>query len=363
MVPVYFQTSRWLRAYLEKPAYADGYKPIAAQKHADSLLGKLTVPEPAAAPIKKLGVASAPFLNFDYIPVKWRDNANLLQLPCGFPGQNGREAGSNNGKADYATWRNAFHQLFTQDGDFHRANNHPLFAIIDTDSAHHLSAPLVERAVRFADPGRVAGAPTRTMIVINFDAHTDFGGTASPVPTINCQSWGRFVANTVPGIHNHPLSDVYVRFGLQKSRDAEPTWEAGEWHEADANYVTKPIDYQTTGDVLTAQLDVICTAVTATTGAQNVDAYVSVDRDVLELSYTNYFDGPFPPEPGIAGVKKCLTYLASKNVRIIGFDITGLPTFPGGVRPGRPGPTFTTDDAMNLAEKQIVALWTTVSEI
>src|SRR5712691_10219975 len=213
MVPVYFQTSRWLRGYLEKPMYTVGYKAPQAAQYANQILG--TLPNPPAGPVRKFGVSDIPYNNFNYIQPAWiQHQTDLLLAPCGFPGPNGDKAGENNGRTGYPTWQHAFSQLFANDLDFQQVAGYPLFSIIDTNSAHHLSAPLVERAVNRADPNRLGGNPTRAMLVVNFDRHPDYGSAPSDTGTpITCQSWGRFVVNTVVGVYNHPLADAYVRFG------------------------------------------------------------------------------------------------------------------------------------------------------
>jgi hypothetical protein len=361
-VPVYFQTSRWLRAYLERPGYETGYKRTAADAYANLLTGRLV--NPAAGPVRKLGVPDNA-VNFDYIPADWRpQNADLLDLPCGLPGPNGDQAGLNNGRTMYDIWRTSFHNLFTMDNDFQGAvADHAWFSIIDTDSAHHLSAPLVEQAIRWRDPARLDGAPTRPMIVINFDAHTDYGAKsgAQPQVPITCQSWGRFVSNTVPGSYDFPLADAYVRFGHNTAYDDVASWGEAEWHAADAPYVTKKvIDNYTGPQPLIDQIDEVRRQV-----AGGVDtpiyAYVSLDRDVLKQNYTQYNDGPFDQQAGIDGVKECLTYLAATNATIIGFDVTGLPTFPGATRSA--DNRLPIKDAIDLATTQIVELWDHVRQL
>src|SRR5215207_9182642 len=58
MVPVYFQTSRWLRGYLDPPGYESGYKPQRAVTYADQLLAALQNPVPPA--VRNFGVSNAP---------------------------------------------------------------------------------------------------------------------------------------------------------------------------------------------------------------------------------------------------------------------------------------------------------------
>ncbi|MBO0803732.1 MAG: arginase family protein [Nocardiopsaceae bacterium] len=358
MVPVYFQASQWLRGYLQKPFYANGYDASRAARYANGILGGLK--NPPAAPIVKLGVMGGepPGLNLGYIPNGpggWvQGQGNLLLTSCGYPGFSGDQAGKNNGQTRYATWQHAFAQLFASDPDFQRAARYPLFSIIDTDSAHHLSAPLVERAVAYADAPRLVGEPGRAMLVVNFDAHTDYGAQARDTSTpITCQSWGRFVSNTVPQVHGYQLADAYVRFGLNTALDSTPTWSHGEWHQANTDTVTQRIA-ETDNASLADQLDTVIDAITQH-GTRGLNAYVSIDRDVVQVNYTQYSDGPFPADQGIAGVKTCLDHLVSKGASIVGFDVCGLPTFPGETRiKTRELPI---PEAMALAQAQVTTLW------
>ena len=64
-----------------------------------------------------------------------------------------------------------------------------------------------------------------------------------------------------------------------------------------------------------------------------VQAYVTLDRDVLKPHYNQYPDGPFPAVSGLAGVMDCLTHLHGQGVPLIGFDITGLPVIPSSSHP------------------------------
>ncbi|HEX5406238.1 MAG TPA: hypothetical protein VFX16_28505 [Pseudonocardiaceae bacterium] len=359
-VPIYFQTSRWLRAYLEKPGHEAGYKQSAADAYAKLVTDLLA--NPAANPVRKLGVPENA-VNFSYVPPEFRpQSADLLQLPCGLPGPNGDQAGLNNGKTQYDVLRTSFHNLFTRDKEFHGpVAQHPWFSIIDTDSAHHLSGPLVEQAIRWRDPGRLEGAPERRMIVINFDAHTDYGAKNDFQAPVTCQSWGRFVSNTVPGSYDHPLADAYVRFGHNAAYNDVPSWGEAEWHQADAPYVTKKVIEHYTGDEpLIDQLKLVRDQVA---GGDEVPifAYVSLDRDVLKQNYTQYNDGPFNPQAGIDGVKACLSYLHRTGAEIIGFDVTGLPTFPGATRSA--DNRLPIPDAIALATRQIVELWDHVARL
>jgi len=350
MVPVYFQTSRWLRGYLEGPVFETGYGAVRAANYATQILGSM--PNPAAAAVRKSGVSNQ-FLDFTYILAGWLQfQPNLLQASCGWPGLNGNMAGQNNGRTGYPTWQHAFSQLFANDPDFQGVvAGFPLFSIIDTNSAHHVSAPLVERAVALADPNRLAGAPNRAMLVINFDNHPDYGGDTN-VP-ITCQNWGCFVSNNVANVYNHQISDAYVRFGANNPQNPNPDWSHGQWHQANQGGM---IDIDPNhNSTLEAQINTVIAAISPG-GAANVDAYVSLDRDVLKRSYTQYGDGPFAPANGVQGVKDCLTHLVAVGAHLAGVDICGLPTYPG-ASADHMGGQFTVTDATALAGNQIVDLW------
>jgi hypothetical protein len=359
MIPVYFQTSRWLRGYLQKPAYADGYKSAAVDSYVDTV--KAALAPPPQQLVRKLGVSGTPDhdpgKSFDYIQTGWvTGQQELLQRSCGYPGQGASQAGKNNGLTSYATWRHAFQQLFASDGSIGPGAGRPLFGMIDTNSAHHLSAPLVERAIRFGDPQRLNGQPQRAMVVVNFDAHTDYGAKAAAAE-INCQTWGRFVSNSIPQLHP-PLADAYVRLGRVTGK-ADPTWANGEWHRADTDQPPVSIEFdQSSNDPIGAQLD---TVIQAIANGRPVDAYVSLDRDLLQQSYTQYLDGPFPENQGIAGVIQCATHLANRGARLVGFDITGLPTYPGDVRDKQL--QLSIPEAIDLATSHIARLWNAISAL
>jgi hypothetical protein len=348
MVPVYFQTSRWLRGYLDPPVYETGYNAPRAVTYANQLLG--TLQNPVSPAVRKSGVSDIPFRDFNYIQPGWtQPQGSLLQAPCGFPGPRGDMAGQNNGRTDYAIWQHAFSQLFVNDADFKRVAQYPLFSIIDTNSAHHLSAPLVERAVKRTDATRLAGNPTRAMLVVNFDNHPDYGGDTTSPST--CQNWGCFVSKTVPNVYAYPIADAYVRFGANDPQ-ANPTWSRGQWHQASSGGGMVDID-STHAATLQQQLDTVIRTISPG-GAANLDAYVSLDRDVLKRNFTQYNDGPFPAADGIAGVEACLAHLVHTGVRIVGFDICGLPTFPGATKDAV---DFKVPDAMALAKTQVTGLW------
>src|SRR4029450_2940702 len=125
--------------YFQDPQHAPVYHHPTATAYATGVLNSL--PGPAGLPVSKLGVA-ANGLNLTYIPAGWRNNQDLLQRPCGDPGANLDQAGYNTGRTSYAQLQAGFPNLFANDAQLN-AIPQPLFAIVDTDSAHHFSAPLV----------------------------------------------------------------------------------------------------------------------------------------------------------------------------------------------------------------------------
>jgi hypothetical protein len=354
MIPAYFQTSKWLRGYMAPPTYGGGYTAQRVQAYADGILNGLADPaRPALTRVRKVGVGADP-RDLTYIQAGWlQGQATVLLQTCGYPGPNNDQAGQNTGRTGYATWQHAFSQLFTQDADFLQAavQAAPLFSIIDTDSAHHLSAPLVERAVLRTAAALAPGQPAARTIVINFDAHEDYGGATAP--DINCQSWGYFVTNTVPAVHPAPLADAYIQFGSKDPMDAAPSWAHGKWHRAGGAAGLAAIPYNAAApDPLRAQLDAVLAAVAP--GAPPVQAYVTLDRDVLRPHYNQYPHGPFPVAPGLAGVMNCLTHLSGRGVPLIGFDVTGLPVIPSSSTDA----AITITQAVADAQNQITQLWT-----
>jgi hypothetical protein len=374
MIPAYFQASRWLRGYMAPPTYGGGYNAQRAQAYVDGILNGLTDPNrpgppgPALTRVRKMGVDAANPRNLTWIQAAWlQGQPAVLQQACGLPGPNNDQAGVNTGRASYAIFQHAFSQLFAQDADFTQAavQAAPLFSIIDTDSAHHLSAPLVERAVLRAAAAAAAAAapapvpPAARTIVINFDAHEDYGGAAT-LPNINCQSWGYFVTNPVANVHAAPLADAYVQFGSRVPMAAVASWAAGKWHQAAGPAGMAAIPYAAgAASPLRAQLDAVLAAVAAVAPgapAPPVQAYVSLDRDVLRPHYNQYPDGPFQVAQGLAGVMDCLTHLHGRGVLLIGFDVTGLPVVPSSSTDA----AMTVAQALADAQSQITQLWTHV---
>jgi hypothetical protein len=345
MVPVYFQLSRWLYGYFQNPTFSTVYHDATATNYITGLLNQL--PGPAANPVSMRGVAPDG-LNVNYIPAPYRNNQNLLQRPCGDPGPGKDKAGENNGMTTYVQWQNGFHNLFANDVQLNGIAE-PLFSIIDTDSAHHLSAPLVERAV--------TRAGSQAAIVINYDMHPDYGTGGGG--TIGCQGWGYYVSNAVGAIHAAPLAQAYVRLGGSPPRDNQaPAWDGGEWHRAGTGGMSVIQPLQGQPHLVTNQINAVLAAVAQAANVARVDAYISIDRDLIQTSLTQYDDGKFTWVDTLAGVQACLAALQAHGSRLIGFDVCGLPTHPGvssrswvaGQRPNRP-------TAIQDATAQVVQLW------
>jgi hypothetical protein len=351
MVPVYFQLSKWVYGYFKRPAYDKTYDDPTAIAYAQGLLNQL--PNPAAPAVSKLGVEPVP-LNLTYIPAGYRNHQNLLQLSCGYPGPNNDQAGKNNGTTSYAQWRTGFRNLFTQDPQLNNIAQ-PLFSIIDTNSAHHVSAPLVERAVTRAQPPAA--------IVINYDMHPDYGTGGGQ---IGCQGWGYYVSNAVANQHG-ALAQAYVQLGGAPPRDAQAiTWDGGQWHQAagpGGMAVIQPQNNPGQHPVYN-QISAVLAAVSQAANGAVVDAYISLDRDLVQTSYTQYDDGKFTWNDSLQGVQACLAALQAHGSHLIGFDVCGLPT-----RPGVSSKTWVNandkikvvDQAIPPAATQVLDLWNLAS--
>jgi hypothetical protein len=359
MVPVYFQLSRWLYGYFQNPDWSRVYHDATAinyittnvPNHPPGILDQL--PNPAANPVSKQGIA-ADGLNVGYIQAADRNNQDLLQRSCGDPGPNGDRAGQNNGRTSYAQWQSAFHNLFANDAQLN-AIAQPIFGIIDTNSAHHLSAPLVERAVT-----RARALHSQAVVVINFDMHPDYGTGVGGM--IGCQGWGWYVSNIVQGIHAAPLANAYVRLGGDVPRDGQPiTWDGAQWHQPAVGGLQVVQPGAGHPHPVGNQVNAVLAAVAHATGVGRVDAYVSIDRDLVQKSFTQYDDGKFTWADAFAGVQACLAALQAHGSWLIGFDVCGLPTHPGVSSKGWvQGARPSTSQAIQDAAGQVVQLWNQV---
>ena len=162
------------------------------------------------------------------------------------------------------------------------AGTAPVFSVIDHNSAHTFTAALATAAFqRSPQPGRTA-------VLINVDNHSDF--TNNPI--------------AVAGVEAHVRCDNWVDFAKAKAP------------------VAKFFHFGTHGVPEQQKLQQLQTELAAD---KKIDLYLSVDRDFMIGSCTPWGNGPYTSETGRALITKILDAFHGKDLRIVGFDVVGLP--------------------------------------
>ena len=205
----------------------------------------------------------------------------------------------------------------------------PLFAVVDHNAAHNVSAVLAERA--FANVGR----SNALRVVINFDFHDD-----SPAKIdlreqiIRCDNWAGFMTRKVPDIYPEPVADAYINFGVSSGRDAKVSGNLGagvyQLARDDGAKPARIIPADHPVPTVTEQLKTVIEWFSL----RNVDFYISIDRDFMVGSYTPWGDGSQLPAAGRAAVAEALLYfqtglMRGATGRLVGLDVTGLPALGG----------------------------------
>jgi hypothetical protein len=204
--------------------------------------------------------------------------------------------------------------------------DYPVFAVIDHNSAHHMSYVLAKNAFsKFALVGE-----DRKKVVINFDNHADGNEPKPDHTTIHCNNWAYhfFLDHGKAGSAVNP---IYISLGSYGQRLFKADKDGRSTENGDTfvynrgvtgacKYVTDPM---ADGNIL-----VIMENIRGVTGFEwrNADVYITVDRDFMIGSYTNYGDGKYSPQVGRNAVTTCLCYLVTSGANLVGFDIIGLPT-------------------------------------
>lgn len=193
----------------------------------------------------------------------------------------------------------------------------PLFAIVDHNSAHHMTLPLALKAFssHFGN-----GGWNRT-IVINLDAHEDYHGRQD-WKTARCQNWGRLLIQrrNRPGwVRGHTVS-AYAVFGLRSAAAMPNTVRARSWTSNGGNQTSHHGSLQPGGARLQAGV-----LQNILGNLNNTVAYVTIDRDFMAGSDTPYGDGDYQAAEGRQMMTDLFNYLGNQNIPIAGVDITGLP--------------------------------------
>jgi hypothetical protein len=199
------------------------------------------------------------------------------------------------------------------------ATANPYFAIIDSNAAHHVSLLLAERAFA-AVPAGFAKA------IVNFDAHEDFGTQVTP-RSFRCDNWGIFSVRAVAGVYANPLANAYACFANKGAGGAAPNPPFSNsfvCRRPPAPVGRLPLAGATVAEQTTALLGLLGAG-----APPGIAVYVTVDRDSMQSSYTDYDDGPYTQAALHAAAQECLQTLRAAGVTLAGFDVCGLPTLNG----------------------------------
>ncbi len=225
------------------------------------------------------------------------DTALVLETAIG-------QVGTSNsfGTIDLGTFTAAMELKF---GAMRGLGSFPLFSIVDHNCAHHFTYSLANLAFIKAR-SQIEG---RRRIVINFDRHEDF---SNRTPKIACDSWAKALMDT-------SKADIYILIITPSGDGSTPiAVKKGPGTVLDTITFSKSLTYNSfLGDIF---------------AGNHFDAYITVDRDFMEKSFTVWGDGLFSPEGGRSCVAQTLEILGRNNVRLVGFDVTGLPQRDGHTR-------------------------------
>ncbi len=191
----------------------------------------------------------------------------------------------------------------------------PLFAVVNHNSAHHISYPL-------AQYGFETFGGSRKRVVINFDQHDDF--TSKPKEgVIRCSTWGWFVTNGSK-THENPLAHAYVTIGQGKELPSAVQVHLSGRGKVELDALADSTDELNIEKLLSAILHQIDPHSDGSWADWAV--YLSFDRDMMISSCTPYGDGHYTPDVAREAVKRCLAHLKKGSATLVGCDLMGLPT-------------------------------------
>jgi hypothetical protein len=204
-----------------------------------------------------------------------------------------------------------------------------LYSIVDHNSCHQLSIALTEYAFL-----RAAPAGQRVRLIFNFDNHSDFGNVNVPGNGIlQCGAWGVWCVRPVPGLFAQPFATAYIHLGWPQAPNLQIAWAGAANNTIGAPQgalapVPPAAQLQVGAPVNPAPL-LNYFATIPNWNWNNVDVYVSVDRDFMSGSYTPYGDGHYTAANGRMLVANLLNGLSAAGARLVGFDVVGLPAISG----------------------------------
>jgi hypothetical protein len=236
-----------------------------------------------------------------------------------------------NGEIDPRTLMQAFAPVWARLPDPERLR----CTVIDSNNAHHFSLLFAQRVLATAPAGR-------TRLIVNFDAHTDYGLTKNNL--LRCSNWGVFairqgVQPDGTPLFPRPAADAYLSVGLKGAGAGPGQGRLRIGAGAMAEQILQPVgENNVPGNQQPAATNLVTALVQALQvahlPADRLDIYISIDRDVEQRSFTDYNDGSFPPALIWAFIEAFVQALAARRgpgsvVRLAGFDLCGFPTLAG----------------------------------
>ncbi|MCY0999899.1 arginase family protein [Myxococcus sp. MISCRS1] len=235
--------------------------------------------------------------------------------------------GACNGEVNFANFADAFlgvNGLFGKAPYLTDDASQPfLFGIIDHNSAHHMSWPLVARAMK--------RATKEDALVLNFDAHYDYGVAGSE--SIHCSTWAVKLFEPCGHLVSGRLATAYSAIGLQRNRNQEAI--SGDFSTmvvTDKGQDKKQAHISTgTNTHGGSEVEGLLASIEAKAGltGKAYSVYITFDRDISEVSCTPYKDGQHTPEHSQLAVLEVMKLLAQRGCELVGFDVCGLPNSDG----------------------------------
>lgn len=210
----------------------------------------------------------------------------------------------------------------------------PFLALITNNRAHHFSLAMAHRAFS-SSPYRNQN-PHR--LVINFDQHEDYGTTGPG--TLRCSNWGPYLFNrtaqslqavnghqeTAVTLRNNRVADTYAVLGLAKgfgSSGMQPdtSTQCRLKMRGSVSLNQPPIG----GNPL--HLGAAITEIfNQLPDGEQIDVFITLDRDVMKWSCTGWDDGAYQPQLIRQAVTDCIQRIGqAPNMNLVGMDITGAP--------------------------------------
>ena len=202
----------------------------------------------------------------------------------------------------------------------------PVFCVCDSNSFHNLSFIMASYA--FANTPQ----PRAHKLILNFDAHTDIGGTQNYVGSDNwggcMMRLGRTQAYLVIGVKGQYLTLLHQGTGPSKPDSSFRGLLLKKVLTRDSNDTNWCLKTANVKNVL----ELVWAKLSRNPGGfnlSNCDVYVSIDRDFIKSNFTMWGDknAKYTREEGYSVVSKVLTEVLGERggrARLVGFDVTGV---------------------------------------